>query len=146
MKKIMLAGLVLAVGMFGTLRNAYCASGDDPGTQPGRFSIGVVQEYIFDRAMYGGDISMRPNLESGNEFMPPVTLGTTQMQVKDLGMTLLKVGYQISNNLNVYAKLGVTNGIGGFNMASSGTWAGGTFTEKEEYQEKSALAGGWASN
>ena len=64
------------------------------------------------------------------------------MKVKDLGMTLLKVGYQISDNLNVYAKLGVTNGIGGFDMKSSGTWAGGTFTEKETYKEKSAFAGG----
>jgi len=141
MRKIMLAGLVLAVGMLGTLRSAYCAS--DPGTQPGRFSIGVVQEYIFDRAMEGGEVSMPPNLESGNELMPPgVNNVTSEMKVKDLGMTLLKVGYQISNNLNVYAKLGVTNGIGGFDMASSGTWAGGTFTEQEAYREKSAFAGG----
>ena len=141
MRKIMLAGLVLAVGMLGTLRSAYCAS--DPGTQSGRFSIGVVQEYIFDRDMEGGEVSMPPNLESGNELMPPgVNNVTSEMKVKDLGMTLLKVGYQVSNNLNVYAKLGVTNGIGGFDMASSGTWAGGTFTEKEAYKEKSAFAGG----
>ena len=50
MRKIMLAGLVLAVvGMFGALRSAYCASVGAPGTQPGKFSIGLEEDYIFDR-------------------------------------------------------------------------------------------------
>jgi opacity protein-like surface antigen len=131
MKKIMLTGLILAVVVvFGTVRSAYCAS--DSETQTGRLSIGLEEDYIFDRDMEHGDISMPTD----------VTIVKKKMEVKDLGMTMLHAGYQVSPNLNVYANLGVTNGNGGFDMKSNGTWTGGTFTEKENYEEDNSFAWG----
>ena len=125
MKKIMLASLVLAVGMFGTVRSASCASA--PGTQPSKFSLGLEQSYIFDR-----DMEFPDDLWTA----PDVTIVGTKVKVKDLGMTMLQAGYQISKNLNVYAKLGVADSGGGFNMTSKGPRTGGTFTEKEDYGGK----------
>ncbi|MFA5393832.1 MAG: hypothetical protein WC338_05160 [Candidatus Ratteibacteria bacterium] len=139
MRKIVLVGLVLFVGMFGVSKNAYCAgiSGATPQEQ-GTFSIGLEQDYIFDRDLQNQDVSY---------FEGPAELsGTLKYKVKDLGRTMVKVGYQMSKNLNVYAKLGATNSGGKLVSTVDGTWTdgvdNGTFDGKEEDKGNSAFAGG----
>lgn len=128
MKKILLTGLVLAVaGVFGVSGSASCA---------GKFTIGLEESYIFEREM-------------------EIPVGTfpsdvdANMELNDLGRTVLRVGYQVFKNLNIYTKLGVTNDGGGFEMTATGPWVdypvpgeSGTVTEKMEYEADSAFV--WA--
>lgn len=139
MRKLILASLVLAVGMFGVSKSAYCASVAGPGTgEQGKFSIGLEQDYIFDRDLKSQDVSYS---EGDAELS-----GTLKYKVKDLGRTMVRVGYQMSKNLNVYAKLGVTDSGGKLVSTVNGTWTdgidNGTFDGKEEDKGNSAFAGG----
>jgi opacity protein-like surface antigen len=137
MRKIVLLGLALAVGLLGVSRNAFCASVGGPGTDGG-FSIGLEQDYIFDRDLTSQDVSYS---EGSAELS-----GTLKYKVKDLGRTMLKIGWQMSKNLNVYAKLGVTNSGGKLVSTVSGDWTdgidNGTFSGKEEDKSNSAFCGG----
>jgi len=125
MKKILLVGLVLIVGMFGVLKNANCASVDATGLefQPGSFNFGLEQEYIFGRDMKSEDFSAVLPFAAGDPVAGDLTqLGTIDYKVQDLGRTMVNIGYQMSNNLNIYAKLGVTNGASVFSATNSGVW------------------------
>lgn len=134
MKKILLVGLILAVaGIFGVSRSVYCAS-EELGTQPGRLSIGLEESYIFEREM-------------NPDFMDVPSEFDVSAKVKDLGRTKLRVGYQLSRNLNVYTKLGVTNDGGELDLTIKGPTGDDpkgsvTFKEEAEYELESAFI--WA--
>ena len=81
---------------------------EESGTRLGKFSIGLEESYIFERKM---DLSSAVVLPAGL---------TGSMELKDLGRTMLRVGYQPFKNLNIYTKLGATNDDGGFEMNVDG--------------------------
>jgi opacity protein-like surface antigen len=131
-------GLALAVGLLGVSKSAFCAGVGGPGTSEQGISIGLEQDCIFDRDLQSQDVSY---------FEGPAELsGTLKYQVKDLGRTMLKIGWQMSKYLNVYAKLGMTNSGGKLSSTVSGDWTdginNGTFDGKEEDEGNSAFAGG----
>ena len=142
MRRIVVLGLALAVGLLGVSRNAFCAGVGGPGTSEHGISISLEQDYIFDRDLQNQDVSY---------FEGPAELsGVLKYQVKDLGRTMLKIGWQMSKYLNVYAKLGVTNSGGKLSSNVSGDWTdginNGTFDGKEEDKGNSAFAGGMGLN
>jgi len=126
MRKFILTGLVLIVGMFGVLKNANGATVGPTGLElkPGNFSFGLEQEYIFGRDMKRDDYSAVLPFAAGDTVAGDLNqLGTINYQVQDLGRTMLNIGYQMSNTLNIYAKIGVTNGASVLAVTNSGIWS-----------------------
>jgi len=128
MKNKIVSSLVVITGVFGIFTNAYCLTVGVPEaeTHKGQFSVAVEQEYMFGRDLKGEDVQSVVPFVSGDAVSGDLhEAGSIQYKMKDLDRTMVNVGYQMTNNLNVYAKFGIsnTNGDSVFAAENSGTWA-----------------------
>ncbi|MCX5777759.1 MAG: OmpA family protein [Elusimicrobia bacterium] len=155
MKKFLVTSLVVMAGILGIGQSGQCASVGSPGAdiKPGKLSVGVEQDYIFKRDLENKDFTKVVPVATGDTVAGDLhQYGVVKYAIKDLGRTMLKVGYQVSGNLNIYTKLGVTNGASMLSASNSGTWAKnnhpsvpenfGTYATTTARDEKTTFTGG----
>lgn len=126
MRKITLAVFVAVLAMFGALNNVYSTTVGSPSIdrEVGKFNFALEQEYIFGRDMKSDDVNAVVPYLVGDPVKGNLnTYGTVNYKVKDLGRTMLNVGYKFSDMLNVYGKVGITDGASMVDATNSGTWA-----------------------
>lgn len=140
MKKLILLSLALFLCL---PLASYAASIGGAETQgQGKFSIGLDQEFVFDR-----DFKKQSETYTWGTFTEE---GTWQGEVDKMYRTMVKANYGVLDNLDVYVKLGTANPD--YKYKGSGTWtdsAGvppfdkGTFTDSCKLKGDSAFAYGF---
>ncbi len=88
----------------------------------GKVGIGVVQEFVFERDLEDKSVELRVTTPGG---LAPAT-GTTRSKVDEMSRTMLKTSYGLTDNVDMYIKLGVAS----FDSEhrGSGTWRLGAAT------------------
>jgi len=122
---------------------SYAASIGGVETQgQGKFAIGLDQEFVFDR---DGKTFTKTEIDGTLTIVWPV-----KTEVDKMYRTMVKAGYGLLDNLDVYVRLGMANPD--YKQKVDGTWTNsagvspydkGTFTGSAKYKGDSAFAYGF---
>lgn len=120
---------VIFLGIF-LSSNAFCASiGDVETNGKGKFSIGVDEEFVFQREMQGKDWMFR-DVVNGLALTAPVHV---QPEIKKMDRFLVKGSYGICDFLDAFIKIGEASFTTKCVVNGPATWLGGgpTWTTSE---------------
>lgn len=105
--------VLVFLSLFSFSLHSFAATVNDPDTQgKGKFSVGLEQNFVFDQDLKKENWFFLKNLNLPGVFALDYKkdFDPSTFEISNLNSTLVKVGYGILDNLDVFVKLGTVDG------------------------------------